>query len=127
MSRRNCSAVFAVRQRRIGGKVPLAQFQVDVDRVGDFLAALHRVRVIRKGLVHLFRRAQKVFIAVHAHAAGVGPELARVDAQHDILRFGIFAIGVMSVACARPAAIPTCRQSAREPSIAIRWISTPLF
>ena len=41
---------------------------------------------------------QVKLIALHFHAGRVGAKFARIDAQQDILDFGIFAIGVVGVA-----------------------------
>ena len=78
--------------------MPAAQLQFDIDRIGDFLRPAHGVVQSRKSGVHLLRTAEIKFVGVHAHAVGVGAELAGVDAEQNVLGFGVFAADVMHVA-----------------------------
>ena len=80
------------------GEVPLAQFQVDVDAVGDLLRPLEGLGVSSEDRVHLLGTAEVEFVGLHPHAVSVGAELARVDAQQDVLGLGVFAEHVMDVA-----------------------------
>ena len=79
-------------------KMPLAQLQFDVDAVGDFLRASQGVVQAGKGRVHLLGAAEIELVALHPHAVGVGAELARVDAQQDVLGLGVLAVDVVDVA-----------------------------
>ena len=78
--------------------MPLAQLQFDVDAVGDFLGAAQGVVQAGKRGIHLLGAAQIELVALHPHAVGVGAELARVDAQQDVLGLGVLAVDVMNVA-----------------------------
>ena len=84
--------------RVVDGEVPLAQFQVDVDAVGDLLRPLDGLVVAREDRVHLLGAAEIELVGLHPHAVGVGAELARVDAEQDVLGLGVFAEHVMHVA-----------------------------
>ena len=78
--------------------MPLAELQLNVDAVGNLLAAGDRVLERRKRRVHFLRAAQVKLIALHPHPVRVGAELARVDAQEHVLRHRILAPHVVSIA-----------------------------
>jgi hypothetical protein len=69
-----------------------------MDRIGDLLAAGHRVFKAGELLVHLLRRAEIILVPIHLHPRGVGAELAGVNAEENVLSVGVFAIDVVSVA-----------------------------
>ena len=85
------------RQRCIDREVAFAQVQVDVHRVGNLLAAGDCVFQAGKGPVHLLRAAEEVLIPVHPHPVRVRAEFARVDAQHNVLGFGILGGDVVAI------------------------------
>ena len=62
------------------------------------LTASTRVLQADKIAVHLRRRPQIKLVALHFHAAGIGSEPARVDAQHHILSRRIIAVDVVAIA-----------------------------
>ena len=83
--------------------MPLAEVEVDVDRVGDLLAAVrrrgHEVAVeLRECRVHLGRALEIELAGVHPHAGCIAAESPRVHAEQDILRLGVLAVDVMAVA-----------------------------
>ena len=78
--------------------MPLAQLQLQVDAVGDLLAAGDGVFQPGERGVHFLRAAQIELVALHPHPVRVGAELARVDAQQHVLRDGVLAANVMGVA-----------------------------
>ena len=80
------------------GEIVFAQFDVDVDRVGDFLAAGDGVFQSREFFIHLLGAAQEELVVLHLHPRCVGAETSGVDAQHDVLCFGIFRIDVVTIA-----------------------------
>ena len=84
--------------RAVDGEVPLAQLQVDVYAVGDLLRPLDGLAVAAEDRVHLLGAAKIELVGLHPHAVGVGAELARVDAEQDVLGLGVFAEHVVYVA-----------------------------
>ena len=80
------------------GEVPLAQLQLDVDAVGDLLAAAEGLLLAGKGGVHLLGAAEVELVALHLHAVGIAAELAGVHAQQHVLGLGVVAEDVMDVA-----------------------------
>ncbi len=85
-------------RRRKDREVPAAQLQFDVYRIGDFLRPADRVFLPGKGRVHFLGTAEIKLVGFHAHAVGVGAELAGVDAEENVLGLGVFAADVMHVA-----------------------------
>ena len=80
------------------GEVAPAQLQLDVNAVGDFLGVAQGIVHAGKGRVHLIRAAEKELVGFHPHAVRVGTELARVDAQQDVLGLGVLAVDIVDVA-----------------------------
>ncbi len=78
--------------------MPLAQFQLDVNAVGDLLRPPQGIVHARKRGVHLLGTAEEELVRLHPHAVGVGAELAGVDAEQDVLSLGVFAVDVVDVA-----------------------------
>ena len=78
--------------------MPLAELQLQIDAIGNLLAAGDRIFEPGKRRVHFLRAAQKELIALHPHPVRVGAELARVDAQQHVLRDRILAAHVVGVA-----------------------------
>jgi hypothetical protein len=76
---KECLRGLALR-RREDRKVPLAQFQLDLDPIRDLLAPPHGLFQTAEGRVHLLRAAEEKLLAPHAHPLGVGAEPAGVDA-----------------------------------------------
>ena len=87
-----------VLRQGVDGKVPAAKIEVDGHAVGDLLAAAEGLFPAGKRRVHLLRRAKIELVAVHLHPVRVAEELARVDAQEHVLRFGVLAKDVVHVA-----------------------------
>ena len=79
-------------------EITLAQRQLQVNGVCDFLAASDGGFKPLKVAVHLFRRAQVKLVAFHLHPRLVGAEFTHVDAQHHVLSFGVLAVDVVAVA-----------------------------
>ena len=116
-------------RRRKDGEMPAAKLQFDIDRVGDLLRAANGVFLAGEGGVHFFRAAQIKLVGFHAHAVGVGAELARVDAQENVLGLGVFAQDVVHVAGGHgghahlPGQIDRGRKRDRCDSRPLFWIS----
>src|SRR5262249_25402918 len=66
--------------RREGGKVSRMKFELDGAAVRDFLAAPHRLRLVRKPLVHRFRAAHEELVAAVAEAIFFRSQLAGINA-----------------------------------------------
>ncbi len=79
--------------------MPLAELQLDVDAVGDLLAAARRpLRSPGNAAYISSGAAEKELVAFHPHAVRVGAELAGVDAQQHVLGVGVLAVDVVGVA-----------------------------
>ncbi len=74
------------------------KFELDVDGIGDLLAALHGVGMAGEQLVHLLRAADVELVAVELEAIRVVARPAGVDAQQDVMRDAVFLPQIMGVA-----------------------------
>ena len=63
----------------------------DPHRVGDGF------RKVPKALFHLGRRLQIELVVVKAHAVGVGDDRTRLQAEEDVMRFGVVLAGVVRI------------------------------
>ena len=101
------------------GKVPLAQLQLQIDAIGNLLAAGDRIFEPDERRVHFLRAAQEELVALHPHPVRVRAELARVDAQQHVLRDRILAPHVVGVARRherQPHPLRQCRPKAPAPA-----------
>ena len=80
------------------GEVSLAQVELEIDRLGDLLAPLQQVAAAPHRLEHFLGALQVKLARLHPHPRGVVAEAAGVDAQQDVLGFGVFPIDVVAVA-----------------------------
>ena len=84
-------------------EMAFAEIDLDIDGVGDLLAAGHSCLGdlplhVGKGGVHLGRTLQIKLRGVHPHPGGIAAEPAGVDAQENVLGLGILAVDVVAVA-----------------------------
>ena len=78
-------------------EIPASEIQLDIDRVGDLLAARYGMFEALEALVHFRLGPQEELVVVHPHAVAIRPEFTRADAHQDILDLGVLAFGIVGV------------------------------
>src|SRR5206468_9658483 len=77
----------------------LTERQAQVDLLGYAQRVLEGLGVVREKIAHLRRRAhEELGVVDHLQAVGRVYGLAALDADHDVLRFGVLGVHVMDVA-----------------------------
>ena len=79
-------------------KVASLEVEIDVDAVGDLLRALHGVRSPLESGVHLLGRLQVKLARAVLHPLRIAHHLAGVDAEQDLMGFGVVGTQIVRVA-----------------------------
>ena len=69
----------------------------DIDLVGHLNRIVARFRELGERLAHLLFRLHVELVVLEAHAVRVVHRRTRADAQHDVLRLGVFLLQVVEV------------------------------
>ncbi len=79
------------------GQVVALSVQVHVTTLTDEQGIVQRAGYVAKELLHLLPALEIIAVVVHAHAVGLRKDLARLDAEQQVVRFGVLAPHVMRV------------------------------
>ena len=97
LAQKRLGVAFSFRHRECGQVIRGRELQFDVALLGDFDGVFQRFGQIGVEPRHLFRRAHVVRRVGHPHAIRLVDRFARADAEQDVVRVGLVALGVVDV------------------------------